>query len=171
MRASRWSFTGGHCCRLRIDKHCGACHSFSCFLHHFTELGEMPFSTLSSNRVGVGCRGPVAYGEDICVITHCWHIWDPEIGGYEMCCIDSQGWGPSPATITLTNRVKRSPLLFPPPTLKINSLLELHHHQWRYEIALNEDRRCSPLSDMIMDVLWFLSCCYGGISVVQSHFH
>lgn len=69
MRASKWSFTRGQRCRLRIDRHWGACPSFGCFLHHFTESGETPLSALSSDS---GCmwEGPVASSEDVFLMTH-----------------------------------------------------------------------------------------------------
>lgn len=134
MRASRWSFTGGQRCRLRIDRHCGACPSFSCFLHHFTELGEMPLSALSSER-GVACgEGPVASGEDVCSMTHWWYIWASEIGrGWYWGLLHrfsgmraisrhtyNEQWGQKVTHLTVFLFLK-----------KINSLLELHCHQRR----------------------------------------
>lgn len=58
----------------------GVCVPLSCFLHHFTELGEMPLSALSSDRGGAGGVSPVASGKDVCSMTHWWHICTSEIG-------------------------------------------------------------------------------------------
>lgn len=161
MRASRWSFTRGQRCRLRIDRHCGACPSFSCFLHHFTELGEMPLSALSSDR-GVGREDHVASGEDVCSMTHWWHIWASEISrgwlwglhrfsGMRTISFHTynEQWGQKVTLLTAFRLPK-----------KINSLLELNRHQRRNGTALKwrqktftfvrYDYRCSLVSLLLL---------------------
>lgn len=114
MRESRWSFTGGQICGHRIDRHCGACSSFPCFLHHFTELGEMPLSTLSSNwGWGGQLRKVLSLLAMMYASYHTPDTFGPlksARGGYELCWIDCQGWRPFPALPAMSHGVRRSPL-------------------------------------------------------------
>ena len=79
---------------LRIDRHRWVGPSFSCFLHHFTELGEMPIFALSSDRGGrVGkVLSPLAKTY-IYALSHddTFGPLKSAEGGYEVYGIDSQG--------------------------------------------------------------------------------
>lgn len=118
-----------------------------------------------SHPTGGGGRGmrPVASGEDVCSMTHWWHIWASEIGrgwlwglphrSSEMrtisCHTYNEQWGQK---VTLLTAV--------PLSKKINSLLELHRHQRRNGMALKwrqktftfviYDYRCSLVSLLLL---------------------
>lgn len=131
-------FHGGSVPQNRGYRDWEGCVSLFRFVHHFTELADRPRS--ASHSTGGQVRKVLS------LLTKMYAGWQADdtsapvksaAAGREAGCIDSWGWGPSPATASMNDGVRGSPfLLLSLVPWKINFLLEPHGHQRRNEIAL-----------------------------------
>lgn len=170
MRASQWSFAGGQLLRFSTDRQWGACPCFP-FSAPFHRIGRNATLRPLIRMGRAGGEGSVASSKDVCSMTHWWHICASEIGRGWL-------WG-TPHRFSLDEDH-----LLPHPQWamgsgghpfnclpKINSLLELHCHGRRNEMALKWRQKTFTFVRYDYGCSLVPPCCYKGISVVQSLFH